>query len=261
MGSYEEEYRKYYSTTKAKFNIKSDIKPSKKKSTLEKEEMFGLDSARDIYPKTNYNYGKNNTYNKEKNKSNYLVEGYEERGTYKGIGTYSGINNYNTSNSYKGIDGYNGKHYYGYNGGHNLNSNVEEKKLLGKWGNRIIFELVLTVVLFACVIGMKSLPYKEAKIVYAACKEIVNKDFDYKGFIEDVRTINFMEKIDKIKVNLKIDESSIKTKSADVIESKLDNAKGENEELKDNSKEDMVNTFKAESNDKNIDDITSEKVN
>ncbi|MBU3136634.1 hypothetical protein KPL39_10190 [Clostridium gasigenes] len=221
MGSYEEEYRKYYSNTKAKLNIKSDNKSSINESDLEKEGILDLNSAKDIYPKTNYNNGESNIYSKEENKSKYLVEGCQEREACKGTGTYRGINNYNNSNSYKGGDGYNGKNYYGYNGGHDLNGKVEEKNLLGKWGNRIIFELVLTVVLFICVIGMKSLPYKEAKTVYTSCKEIVNKDFDYKEFIEEVKTINFMEEIDKIKVSLKIDEA-IKTKSEDVIDSKLD---------------------------------------
>ncbi len=37
MGSYEEEYRKYYSNTKAKLNIKSDNKSSINESDLEKE--------------------------------------------------------------------------------------------------------------------------------------------------------------------------------------------------------------------------------
>ncbi|MBU3103793.1 hypothetical protein [Clostridium gasigenes] len=221
MGSYEEEYRKYYSNTKAKLNIKSDNKLSINESDLEKEGILDLNSAKDIYPKTNYNNGESNIYRKEENKSKYLVGGCQERESCKGTGTYRGINNYNNSNSYKGGDGYNGKNYYGYNGVHDLNGKVEEKNLLGKWGNRIIFELVLTVVLFICVIGMKSLPYKEAKTVYTACKEIVNKDFDYKEFIEEVKTINFMEEIDKIKVSLKIDEA-IKTKSEDVIDSKLD---------------------------------------
>ena len=117
MGSYEEEYRKYYSNTKAKLNIKSDNKSSINESDLEKEQILDLNSAKDIYPKTNYNNGENNIYSKEENKSKYLVEGCQEREACKGIGTYRGINNYNNSNSYKGGDGYNGKNYYGYNGG------------------------------------------------------------------------------------------------------------------------------------------------
>lgn len=226
MGSYEDEYRKYYSDAKSKLNIKSEIKSYKSKSNLKDEEILNFNSSRDIYPKAKYDYGEGDIYSKEEKKENYIIED-KERGTYKGIGTYSGINNYNNQNSYRGFDGYNGRSYYGNSVEHNLNAG-EEENILSKWGKRVIIELVLTVVLFVLVIGVKTLPYKEAKNIYGSFKEIVNINFDYKNFIEDVRTIDVVKEVDKIKENLKI-------KSED------------------------VNTFNPENNDENIDDITSDK--
>lgn len=226
MGSYEDEYRKYYSDAKSKLNIKSEIKSYKNKSNLKDEEILNFNSSMDIYPKAKYEYGEGDTYNKEEKKVNYIIED-KERGTYKGIGTYSGINNYNNQNSYRGFDGYNGRTYYGNVGEQNLNAG-EEENILSKWGKRVIIELFLTVVLFVLVIGVKTLPYKEAKNIYGSFKEIVNINFDYKNFIEDVRTIDVVKEVSKIKENFKI-------------------------------KSEEVNTFKPENNDENIDDITSDK--
>ena len=209
MGNYDDEYRKYYLNAKEKINVKLQ----EDKSEREKAGILGVDSSEDIYPKANYNYEESNIYNEA-----------EDKKIGKPMGTYTGINNYNNNNSYKGMDGHNARAYYGYNGSSNLNKGVEENKLLGKWVNRIIFELVLTVILFASAIALRSLPYEQTKTVYRSCKEIVNKDFDYNLFIETTKKINFMEELYKIKVNLKIDDA-IKVKSGDVLDNKLDSDK------------------------------------
>ena len=221
MGSYEEEYRKYYSNTKAKLNIKSEIKSYTNKYTLEKEKKINLNSSDDIYPKSNYIHDEGDIYNKEEQRINYIIED-SGKGTYKGVGTYSGIENYNNQNSYRGFDG---SAYYVNSARQNSNSGGEEKNILSNWGKRVAIELFLTLVLFVSVIGIKNLPYKESKTVYGFFKEIVNTNFDYKNFIEDVITIDVMKEVDKIKENLKI-------------------------------KPQYINTFKAENNDEKIDDIT-----
>lgn len=201
MGNYEEEYRKYYSDTKAKLNIKS----SKKQIEFKNEVMVNLDSDRDIYPKINNEYVEHNELSPIIRKSNYLLEGYEADGEYKPRGTYSGIDNYNNSK----MAGYEAKSYYGYNGRNDFNGKVEEKPFLNQWGNRVIFKLVITVGLFISVIALKSMPYDEAKVVYTVCKEVVSKDFNYKEFVEDIKTININDEMDKLKVNFKIDEEDI----------------------------------------------------
>lgn len=204
MGSYEDEYRKYYSDVKAKLNIKS----AKKDIKLKNESIVNIESNMDIYPKIN------NECREEKNVSkgsgnNYLISSYETKGAYKNIGTYTGIDNYNNIKS----DNYGARSYYGYNGRNSFDGKSEEKTLLNKWGNRVIFKLAITVGLFISVIALKSLPYEEAKAVYTACKEVVSKDFDYKEFIEEVKTINITEEMDKIKVNLKIDEDEVQVEN------------------------------------------------
>lgn len=214
MGSYEDEYRKYYTEVKAKLNVKSDKKDYRDGNVLKNEEVLCLESTKDIYPKTDYNYNAIELNEDGEKKSNDLSERIEFRGTYGGIENYTGGNG--------AIDiPYGGRNYYGNNMGSNLNNKVEEKNILMKWGNRIIIELSLTVVLFVGVIVLKAMPYKEAQSIYATCKEVINTDFDYKVFIEDIKTINIMDEIDKLKVNLKIDDD-VKVKSDDVIENETE---------------------------------------
>lgn len=199
MGNYEDEYRKYYSDAKAKLNIKS----AKKEPEPKNEVLVNVDLNRDIYPKMKNNYIEENNLTEKLEKSNFLTE------EYKKIGTYSGIDNYNNSR----VGSYGHRSYYGYDGRNSFDGKVEEKTLLNKWGNRVILKLVITVGLFISVVTLKYLPYEEAKTVYIACKEVVSKDFDYKEFIEDVKTINIIEEVDKLKVNLKIDEDGVKVEN------------------------------------------------
>lgn len=199
MGNYEDEYRKYYSDAKAKLNIKS----AKNESELKNEVLVNVDLNRDIYPKMKNNYIEENNLTEKLERSNFLTE------EYKKIGTYSGIDNYNNSRA----GSYGHRSYYGYDGRNSFDGKVEEKTLLNKWGNRVILKLVITVGLFISVMTLKYLPYEEAKTVYIACKEVVSKDFDYKEFIEDVKTINIIEEVDKLKVNLKIDEDGVKVEN------------------------------------------------
>lgn len=201
MGNYEDEYRKYYSDAKAKLNIKS----AKKKAELKNELMINSDSNMDIYPKIKNDYIEDNSLPKKPSKTNYIIEGYEMGGAYKCIGTYTGIDNYNNIKS----DSYGARSYYGYNVRNSFDGKSEEKTLLNKFGNRFILKLSITVGLFISVIALKSLPYEETKAVYTACKEVVSKNFDYKEFIEEVKTINIIEEVDKLKVNLKIDEDEV----------------------------------------------------
>lgn len=217
MGSYEEEYRRYYSDAKAKMNIKEEeleVEGFLKGSESKKIEVINSNDNRDIYPKRNYLYEDEvEPYNQEKRDS-YLVENnYKEQVR----GTYRGINNYNIMNGNRGSDVYSGRNYYGYSGGRDFNNGVEEKNMLGKLANKFIFQLAVTFVLFAAVITMKSIPNEESKQVYADCKEAIDKNFDYKEFIDDVKTVNIMEEVNKLKVNLKIDDS-IKTGTEDIKE-------------------------------------------
>lgn len=231
MGSYEDEYKKYYSDIKAKIKVKSN---NKKESILKKEDM-NINSSMDIYPKSNRNI---NIYdNKEEKHSNLIID-KDELKTYKEVGTYSGISNYNTLNSNKSNSRYSRDSYYGYNSKNNSEQNAEEN-LLGKWGNRIIFKLVITIVLFISIIGLKILPYEETKAVYTMCKEIVSKDFDYKNFIEDVKTINIIDEMEKVKESLKTNDPVGIYKQ-------------------DNSKED-ISTFNTNNNDENVDEIIVEE--
>lgn len=205
MGSYEEEYKKYYAEAKARLNIKSNKKESAKKNKLQSNEILGIKPEVDIYPKTEYKYENINEDNKEvtdnsiyENKKYYLIESGMKKGTYSGIENYNGMNNY------RGLEEYGGRSYYGNNG--TGNKDKVEKTLIERIGNTFIIQLALTLVLFISVIALKNLPYKESATIYEACKEVVSNNFDYKVFIEDVKNINIKEEVEKIKVNLKIDE-------------------------------------------------------
>lgn len=198
MGNYEEAYKKYYSDAKAKLNIKSP----KKEYDFKSEVMVNLDSSRDVYPKVSHSYEETNSLSKEINK----FDAYEEYSNYTTRGTYSGLDNYNNQNNYSGRDGYGVRPYYGQRGRGEFNGNIKEENLLGKWGNRAIIKLAITVGLFVSVIVLKSLPYEEAKVVYTACKEVVSNDFDYKNFIEDIKTFNIIEEVDKLKVDINKEE-------------------------------------------------------
>lgn len=233
MGNYEEAYRKYYSDAKAKFNIKS----SKKELELKNEVIVNLDSDRDIYPKGKSDYEVDNTSPNGMYKNNCLIDGCEQNKNYKMMGTYSGIDNYNNSK----MSGYESRPYYGYNGRNSFNDNIEEKTFLNKLGNRIILKLAITVGLFIAVITLKSIPYEEAKVVYTACKEVISKDFDYKEFVEDIKTINITEEMDKLKVNLKIEDEEVQVEKI--------------------TEEDNANTLEAEGANKNIDETIIDKVN
>lgn len=263
MGSYEDEYRKYYLDTKTKLKIKSDKRSLKNKSDSLKKRTLNFDSFEDIYPKKKYNeknvysdekiYTDENIYRDEEIYSDENIytdkEIYSTKkesintktinkggNSYRGIGTYRGIDSYNNNqNNYGGFDGYNGRAYYGNNLYNGLNIIKEEKSVLSKLGNRIIIELLLTLLLFASVIGIKSLPYKETRAIYTTFKGIVNTGFEYKDFMEYVKTIDVMKEINNIKENLNIDEYR-EIESGD------------------------INTFKLDKNDENVDDITSDNV-
>ena len=257
MGSYEDEYRKYYLDARAKLKIKSDNRLFKNKSDLLKKRTLNFDSFEDIYPKKKYNekniYNDENIYTDEdiyidediytgENVYSRKKESIDTRkinkggDSYRGVGTYRGIDSYNDNqNNYGGFDSYNGRAYYGNNLYTGLNTIKEEKSVLSRLGNRIIIELLLTLLLFASVIGIKALPYKETRAIYTTFKGIVNTGFEYNDFMEYVKTIDVMKEINDIKENLNIDEYK-------EIES------------------DDINTFKLDKNDENVDDITSDNV-
>ena len=238
MGIYEEEYRKYYSDTKAKLNIKSDRKKFEGKEVLKNEEALKLDLSGDIYPKKNYEETNNKIYNSEN--INFITEGYEKKnykveeilcGTYKGLESYSGLSSYNgvsNYNNYRNFDGYSGRIHYGYDGGKKTNESIKEKNLIDKFMNRFIIKLVLTGVLFLFIIGFKFSPYEETKVIYTNFKSLVNANFEYKEFIEDVKTIDVMKEMNDIKDNIK-------------------------------RKVDEANDFNAESNDENAEDVNMDR--
>ncbi|MGL5353049.1 MAG: hypothetical protein ACRDA5_06970 [Clostridium sp.] len=241
MGGYEEEYRKYYSDAKAKMNIKEEDEVEYLKNN-EYKKIGGesIDNSIDIYPKRNYEYDSVD-YVERDNK--YLSENTSGLMQGQFRGTYRGIDSYNNTIGNKGSDVYSGRNYYGYNGGGDFNNGVEQKNMLGKLANKFIFQLVVTFILFAAVITMKSIPNEQSKEVYAACKEAINKNFDYKEFIEDVKTVNIMDEVNKLKVNLNLDDA-IKTgtdEGKDINTEKVDDIDTTNTESGENITGENIN--------------------
>ncbi|AYE34819.1 hypothetical protein [Clostridium septicum] len=102
-----------------------------------------------IYPNSKAAYGSNYI-------GNYVV-GY--RGNYRGPGL-----SYN----------------YGY-------SRREELQKPNRYVRRIIMRLTATALLFISVLVLKVLPYEQAKDIYSTCKEMVSENFNYVGFVEELK--------------------------------------------------------------------------
>lgn len=231
MGNYEDAYRDYYLDTKAKLKIKTDSK----KTYFKNKNVFNEELLEDIYPKMNYESSKDEIYNEDYENSSYdfEVDDYEKDeyiiennnsknvkkntgiiegtlgGTYRGLESYSGINNYNNINRQRGFEVYNGSSYYGQVGGENLNVGNPMNNLVGSWINRFIIKLALTVALFIFVVGLKYSPYEKTRNIYTSFKVAVDKDFKYEEFIETVKTIDIMEKVNEFKESLQMKPEEI----------------------------------------------------
>lgn len=250
MGSYEDEYKKYYSEAKAKMNIKENDDVFLKEDKLGEIEEENRRYDTDIYPKRNYLNEDEGKYSRGESDDRYLSENRDIFSREQPRGTYRGIGSYNISNGNKGADLYSGRNYYGYSGGREFNNSIEHKNMLGKLANKFIFQLTGTFILFACVITIKSLPNEQTKQVYAVCKAAIDKNFDYKEFIDDVKTVNIMDEVNKLKVNLKIDDA-IKTGGE----------KNKENEPAVEKTSDGVDQSNTNESDKTIDNTNQEKTN
>lgn len=240
MGSYEEQYRNYYSDTKAKLKIKTETK----KSSIKNKKVFNKDLLEDLYPKINYKNSNDEIYNedyekiyesKEYEDKSYMLDEYGKDkymnkdnksrniekstsrideisyGTYRGLESYSGINSYNNTNNTRGFEVYNGSAYYGQLAGKNSNVIAPVNNFMGSLVNRFIIKIALTVALFIFVVGIKYSPYEKTRDIYTSFKVAVDKDFKYEDFIGNVKTIDVIRKVNEFKESLQIKPDDINT--------------------------------------------------
>ncbi|GAB6169305.1 hypothetical protein JCM1393_17650 [Clostridium carnis] len=128
---------------------------------------------------------------------------------------------------------------YGYNYRNSYQNGQDDSKKMG-YINWFIIRLIGTSLLFLLVFSLKILPNKEAKDIYATCKEVVSTDFQYKDFFNNLKNISgdYSEVIDG---TLK----GLEDKYTDVLKN-IKSARGD------------VKSFNNIGNTDNIDDLNTE---
>lgn len=143
MGSYNEEYREYYS------KLRNEINSNKDKGIFVQNK--GKENAMDLIEDISDIHQSNRDSNHESYNGRY-------RGSY-----YS--------------------NYYVPTRDSNYDNKKITKKHYGKYIHRLIIRLTITGILFCGVFLLKVVPYEQAKELYVSCKTIIKTDFDYRSFL------------------------------------------------------------------------------